>query len=210
MAENLSSLGCVNKKSLFIRLPQLSSRDKDLAFLMGYFDGDGNERDAGLTCGSRRFLEDIVERYTLKTTISSHGSAFSLYLGISLFEEMLTNYPESLPRKRCRTKEQALWFNQGLINPEVGQFENSLAELLKRRRSAREVKRPKTRKIQTNRSVLAKELWKIPSEQIAKKLGVSGSALAKLCRIEGISKPGRGYWAKKAAQDMGTQEDKIR
>lgn len=35
-----------------------------------------------------------------------------------------------------------------------------------------------------------------PSSVLARQLGVSDSAIGKRCRILGIEKPGRGYWAK--------------
>ena len=36
----------------------------------------------------------------------------------------------------------------------------------------------------------------LPRTTLAKELGVSDSAIAKRCRIRGISQPGRGYWSK--------------
>lgn len=45
-------------------------------------------------------------------------------------------------------------------------------------------------------SEIARLVWELPATQIAKKLGVSDNALGRFCRTRGISKPGRGYWAK--------------
>jgi hypothetical protein len=41
-------------------------------------------------------------------------------------------------------------------------------------------------------------VWQIPTNQIAKKLGVSDVAIAKFCKKHNIQKPPRGYWAKQA------------
>jgi len=47
---------------------------------------------------------------------------------------------------------------------------------------------------------LAKLLWEKPSTLIAAELGVSDTAVKKHCRQLGITKPPRGYWAKRAAK----------
>lgn len=39
-------------------------------------------------------------------------------------------------------------------------------------------------------------LWKMPTTHIAKKLGISDTAVAKWAKIYGIPKPPRGYWTK--------------
>jgi hypothetical protein len=44
--------------------------------------------------------------------------------------------------------------------------------------------------------VLRDLIFKLPTEHIAKLYGVSGVAVQKWCKKLGISKPGRGYWAK--------------
>ena len=47
------------------------------------------------------------------------------------------------------------------------------------------------------KEVLLKLVWKKPTTQLAKDFGVSDKAIEKWCKIYGIEKPGRGYWAKK-------------
>lgn len=44
---------------------------------------------------------------------------------------------------------------------------------------------------------LRRLVWERPTEILAKEYGVSGVAIAKWCRLLGIPKPPRGYWAKK-------------
>jgi hypothetical protein len=41
-----------------------------------------------------------------------------------------------------------------------------------------------------------------PLLQIAKELGVSDKAVKKWCKQYGIGTPGRGYWAKKYAEQI--------
>lgn len=44
---------------------------------------------------------------------------------------------------------------------------------------------------------LERKVWEKPTMQIAQDLGISDVAIAKRCKRLGISKPPRGYWAKK-------------
>lgn len=48
-------------------------------------------------------------------------------------------------------------------------------------------------------SELSKLVWELPTAKIAETYGVSDTAIAKRCKKFGISKPPRGYWAKKLA-----------
>jgi hypothetical protein len=50
-----------------------------------------------------------------------------------------------------------------------------------------------------NRKKLYDKVWKLPMRLLAKEFGVSNVALAKTCKKLQIPVPGRGYWAKKAA-----------
>jgi hypothetical protein len=46
---------------------------------------------------------------------------------------------------------------------------------------------------------LYEQVWSEPVTKVAEKYGISGVALAKVCRKLDVPLPGRGYWAKKAA-----------
>lgn len=46
---------------------------------------------------------------------------------------------------------------------------------------------------------MQKLVWEKPTQQLSKDLGVSDVAIGKFCKKHNISKPPRGYWAKKAA-----------
>jgi hypothetical protein len=50
-----------------------------------------------------------------------------------------------------------------------------------------------------DREDLYEKVWSAPMTTVAKEFGVSDVALAKTCRKLHIPVPGRGYWAKKAA-----------
>jgi hypothetical protein len=100
---HLVDQGCVPRKTLVIRHPHLADRALDLAFLLGYFDGDGtiSGRVIKLACGSSGFLVDVKERQALGYKIThTEPNCFQLYLGRSLYENMLDNYTASMPRKR--------------------------------------------------------------------------------------------------------------
>ena len=49
------------------------------------------------------------------------------------------------------------------------------------------------------REDLFQQVWDEPVTHVAKRIGISDVALAKICRSMGIPLPGRGYWARKAA-----------
>ena len=44
--------------------------------------------------------------------------------------------------------------------------------------------------------ILAKQVWEMPTTELAKLYNVSDRAIGKWCAKFGITKPGRGYWAK--------------
>ncbi|TKJ23931.1 MAG: hypothetical protein CEE43_01850 [Promethearchaeota archaeon Loki_b32] len=99
-------------KSKSIQLPKLSSRELYLAFLLGYYDGDGKVRSSRITCGSKEFLIQIQQLFALNYKIAKktsggpiegreiHGECFEMGFGKDLFNDMLDNYQFSLPRKR--------------------------------------------------------------------------------------------------------------
>jgi len=49
------------------------------------------------------------------------------------------------------------------------------------------------------RHELYDQVWAKPVREVAKEHGISDVALAKICRKLEIPRPGRGYWARKAA-----------
>jgi hypothetical protein len=50
-----------------------------------------------------------------------------------------------------------------------------------------------------NRDKIYEEIWAEPIQHVAKRYNLSDVGLAKVCRKLNIPRPGRGYWAIKAA-----------
>lgn len=101
-----------------MRLPNLKSRELYLAFLLGYFDGDGTIKTSKITSGSQRFLEEVKEIFKIRNKIHTRKGAFDLYLGADLFNEMLDNFRKSLNRKRIRLESSSLKRKRFLIERE--------------------------------------------------------------------------------------------
>lgn len=49
------------------------------------------------------------------------------------------------------------------------------------------------------RAELIDMIWRVPAASVAPTLGLSDVGLAKICKKHAIPRPGRGYWARKAA-----------
>ena len=102
------------RKTYHIKLPRLLSRSHYLAFLLGFFDGDGTANTTRITTASLIFLKQIKRQFKIKYQPKKvfsafkgknkiyKGSAYIMYLGGNLFNELLDNFSESLPRKRKR------------------------------------------------------------------------------------------------------------
>ncbi|TFG23362.1 MAG: hypothetical protein EU533_03245 [Promethearchaeota archaeon] len=110
MAGDLIRQGVFPKKSRIIRLPCLNSCELYSSFLLGCFDGDGEQGTSRLWSGSREFLVDIKDLFGIQNEIqfrkSNLGSAWGLSLGPKLFNAMLDSYEDSIPRKRNRLMER--------------------------------------------------------------------------------------------------------
>ncbi len=100
-------------KSKNIRLPHFKHRELLLAFLLGYYDGDGTMGRSRITSGSNKFLADILNSPFLNIPVSNSGSiqydqvkkkyavkGDHISLGAELMREMINIYNKSLPRKR--------------------------------------------------------------------------------------------------------------
>jgi hypothetical protein len=99
--EYLYRLGYVKSSKKSTIFPKLDNRELDLAFLLGFFDGDGKEGTNQFHIGSRKILEQIKEKFNVPCEISTDKEGYYyLNLGGKLFNEMMTNYKNSLERKR--------------------------------------------------------------------------------------------------------------
>lgn len=102
------------RKSWILRMPSLSTNPFDLAFIMGYFDGDGHRADSpSIASSSRKFLEDIRALYIeLNSQKIAHSrmngkiTGYYMILPTRFFNELLENLDhhgvKSLPRKAIR------------------------------------------------------------------------------------------------------------
>lgn len=99
--QDLYRLGYVKSSKKSTIFPNLDNRNLDLAFLLGFFDGDGKEGTNQFHIGSRKILEQIKEKYNIPHEISPDKKGYYyLSLGGKLFNEMMANYKNSLERKR--------------------------------------------------------------------------------------------------------------
>ncbi len=102
------------RKSWILRMPSLSTNPFDLAFIMGYFDGDGHRADSpSIASSSRKFLEDIRALYSelnsqkiAPNRRNGKITGYYLILPTRFFNELLENLDhhgvKSLPRKAIR------------------------------------------------------------------------------------------------------------
>lgn len=100
LVDDLISHGCVNKKSLVIRLPELIDRKLNLSFLMGFYDGDGTRETTNICSGSKAFLYDVKNKYNIPFDVLKKKTCYTLTLGGYLKNEMKETYPDSLERKK--------------------------------------------------------------------------------------------------------------
>jgi hypothetical protein len=178
----------IGKKSDKIRFPNLENRKLKLAFLLGYFDGDGKKGTTRLSSSSRLFIEDIKRYFKLdySTEITKYKSktgkiktSYQFHLGADLFNEMLDNYEESLPRKRIR-------------------FQNT-----EERRKVAIERFSGARKFKFNKQELNNLVWKYPFKKIAEihkdRFGivVSWQAISYWCTSFEIEKPPIGYFLRR-------------
>lgn len=186
---NLINLGCTTKKSLTIRVPILNSKQLDLAFLMGFYDGDGSEGRNSLTCGSKDFLNDICDKFGLDATKIKKikENIFLLYLGADLFRKMLDSYHASMSRKRRTYKDGAIIIGSPYTT-------DCKSTIKKRIIVINGYKRKK--KFEVTKEELHELVWSMSSIEVGKKFGVSSKAIEKRCKSLGVPKPPPGYWNK--------------
>ncbi|MFW9949474.1 MAG: LAGLIDADG family homing endonuclease, partial [Candidatus Thorarchaeota archaeon] len=175
---DLINLGMIpgETKSKNIELPSLHNRELYLAFLLGYFDGDGIQGTSRITSGSLNFLRQIKSRFNIEYSIDRNH--MRLTLGANLLNEMLNNYKNSLPRKRIYltiNKRAKVINNLGI---QVGNVIYTIDRL--------------------NKLLWEMPLYKI-TEKISQESGVelSDRTLAKYCNVLKLQRPDSGYWHQK-------------
>jgi hypothetical protein len=187
--------GCVNKKSLIIRLPKLGGEELYKAFLSGYYDGDGTQNEPSITCGSKLFLDDLKSHFNIKSEIKDNGNICYLYFGREFFRDIIGIYPKHLKRKsdfvQYKTYEHTCEVCSIIFMGTKDQ-----------KNCSNECVKSINKKFEISKEDLEKLVWEIPTEKIGKQFGVSGKAIEKRCKSFGITKPGRGYWAKKKSNQQ--------
>ncbi|MFW9873496.1 MAG: hypothetical protein ACFFG0_10365 [Candidatus Thorarchaeota archaeon] len=187
IVNDLVKLGVVPRKSKIIELPDLNTRELYLAFLLGFYDGDGKTGYPRIFTGSRKFLEQIKNKFKLKykiyersssgyyqgRLIKSHG--YSMSIGVKLFNEMIANYQESLPRKR-----RLVSYNEKL------EIIRNSSDLIS------------TKKFKITKEELEDLVWKMPLTKIGANYGVNSRTVKYWCIKWGISTPPLGYWARQS------------
>jgi hypothetical protein len=169
--KNLIDKGFKSPKAHTLRFSGLGSRELDLAFLRGYYDGDGTQGVASLCSCSLKFLEDIKKIFCLDDTNIIRDKRkkefYNYYFGKQLFYEMINNYDQGLERKNKLNHQ---------TNP------NYVPQ----------------RKFEVSKEELTQLISKYPLTEIGKKFGVSDNAVKKRCKRLNIDLPnkGRGYWQK--------------
>lgn len=175
-------------KSKNIRIPRLKSRKYYLAFLLGYFDGDGKQGTTQISSGSRNFLLEIKQLFNIKNKIQFQksefydllknrivkGTTYKLSLGPDLFNEMLKNYKFSLARKRIQ-KEDISTRNKRLRLQQI-----------------------KNRKFKCNKNHLKDLVWKLPICDIAELYNVHRNTIFFYIKKWRIGKPPTNYWKQKS------------
>ncbi len=176
------------EKSNNINFPQLKTRELKLAFLLGYFDGDGTQKTSKITSGSKIFLEQINKKFFINHKIEIvrsggpidgrevNGVAYRLALGSCLFNEMLDNYKDSLPRKRNRFKTEEERIESIKKNAWNGSHRT---------------------KFKISSQELEELASLMPLYKIGERFGVSGKTVKKYCTKWGINIPIHGSWIKK-------------
>jgi len=81
---------------------------KAIAWLLGYFDGDGtvSRKKSNfypiISASSKKFMESIKSLFQIKYKITQgvNETTWKLYLGLELYKKMMLTYKDSMQRKR--------------------------------------------------------------------------------------------------------------
>lgn len=170
---NLEKQGCRSDKTFTLRFPSLSSKELDLSFLLGLYDGDGMADGTEICGASVRLLEDIKKKYNLSFEIKKKKKVYVLNLGAKLKREMVANYEDSMERKRKIFKR-----NKGVKTKNPERYKEIVLSNLKKGQEKKKFE------------VSKKELEKLISEntyvEVGKMFGVSDNAIKKRAKKMGI------------------------
>ena len=173
MAKHLIKHGLIigKDKTYHIKLPKLRRHELYLAFLLGYYDGDGKKGTTRITSASYSFIKQIKEKFNLRYKIYNEPrkEAWSLHLGAELFNEMMKNFQKSMLSKRRKyiTKKKLADMNTKLKITKKLLHELQILVLI------------------------------IPLVDLSNYYGISPMRLGGICKVRNIKLPPRGYWFRK-------------
>jgi hypothetical protein len=207
MGNDLLKQGLMFRKSKIIEYPKsLNTRDLELAFLLGYYDGDGARNTTKITSGSLRFLEQAKKRFNLPYKIHKEthegeicgrnvkGTRYRVFLGAELFGEMMKNYSNSMARKR--------WFPCDSMERLRRAAEASTSEMIRKRKDLQRDWRG------LKKDELERLVWEVTLTQISIRYNVSRSAITKKCGRFGISRPEQGHWVKRGFWEKEAKQNR--
>lgn len=196
MVKDLEKLGCISPKEKNIELPSLKNKSLILAFLLGYYDGDGSEHKPVICSCSKKFLIQVKAFFKIKSDLKKDkrsNKVYNLYIGYNLIRKMLFNYQTSLIRKRKFLTGFGSCFD----------CKNPIGEKSKRCSSC-SMRKPT--KFQVNKETLKQLVLTKPITTIGSDFGVSDNAIRKRCKSLGIEVPKfpPGHWLKKQKNQLSS------
>ncbi len=100
LAKDLKAIGFKGSKTKATEFPELRDRDLDLAFLLGFYDGEGDQGRTRISSSNKKILDQIQKKFNLTSKIYKHKAVWQLSLGGKLMNQMQNNYENSLQRKK--------------------------------------------------------------------------------------------------------------
>jgi hypothetical protein len=102
MTRDLYTLGFKGSKSKATMWPDIHFSNPlfELAFLLGFYDGEGKEGRTDLKVGSKHIVQHIKHKFKIPFEIDNRENKFRLSLGAQLLNLIQAIYPKSLARKR--------------------------------------------------------------------------------------------------------------
>lgn len=188
-AKNLIKHGMIigKEKSKNIEMPVLKNHGLYLAFLLGYYDGDGKQGTTSIKSGSKIFLKQVKKLFGLNTNISTikyslkdgqESEAYDFWLGAELFNEMMDNYKNSLSRKRKQFRVYDKSLRMHIMN-----FDSTMGRILSKDQ------------IVTRNGLLIKKMhFHRYAWDLGKKHKFSFSLICSLCERYNLDKPSKEYW----------------
>ena len=173
--------GLKRNKAKIIFFPNLKTKEIKLAFLLGFFDGDGSPKPPRIYSGSKKFLEQVMSEFSLNFQVFEKlgiGRSYYMNLGKNLYLKMLKNYEISLPRKRIES--QFISYKEKIERIKKNAWHGG-----------------NRRKLMISEDILKKLVWEMPLYEVGNKYNVSGNTIKKYCTKWGINLPPRGFWVKK-------------